>query len=185
MRKCRCLLYRIHTTKSIIPLSCMSKAFSRSSLMGCFALKHSLWTFEGVSSPERVVRSMQVTAFSSQAAYKGSKTKNTVIQFMLPKTNWLRRCRNWMPGSHSKNEEKYGIQHGGYAKNGLWQTWSADSCSRLDQYLRVQKGSGIKSLISQNQRIKFQFFLQKLTTKWDSARIRQTLLPGQKASCKK
>jgi len=77
----------MHTTKTIIPLSCMSKAFSRSSLMGCFALKHSLRTFEGVSSPERVVRSMQVTAFSSQAAYRWSEARYIVFQFTLPKPN--------------------------------------------------------------------------------------------------
>ena len=50
------------------PLSAILSAFIRSCLIGHFALKHRRCTFDWVSSPDRVVRSIQVTARKSQAA---------------------------------------------------------------------------------------------------------------------
>src|ERR1700730_17488447 len=49
-------------------ISVTPKASSKSCLTGDFALAHSRCTFPSVSSPESVVRSMQVIAFSNQAA---------------------------------------------------------------------------------------------------------------------
>ena len=51
-----------------LPRSCTSMAFSKSGLTGFLALKHNLFTLVRVSSPDRVVRSIHVTALSNQAA---------------------------------------------------------------------------------------------------------------------
>lgn len=44
--------------------------------MGFTALWHSLCTFENVSSPERVVKSIQDTARKSKAIWKEKREKN-------------------------------------------------------------------------------------------------------------
>lgn len=57
------------------PLLCMSIFSSWSYRIGWMAFKQSRWTLDGVSSPDRVVRSMHVTAFSSHAVCKHKHIK--------------------------------------------------------------------------------------------------------------
>src|ERR1700730_12756862 len=49
-------------------ISVTPKVSRRSGRTGDFALAHNRWTFPSVSSPDRVVRSIQAIALSSQAA---------------------------------------------------------------------------------------------------------------------
>lgn len=66
------------------PLLCISIFLSRSYRTGCMALRHSRRTLDGVSSPARVVRSIHVTAFSSQAAYRTNTHKfHAIIKKIL------------------------------------------------------------------------------------------------------
>ena len=60
---------RISYNQLVVPLSCISNLCMISSLMGLAALWHSLITLLVLSSPDNVVKSMQVTVLNNQAAY--------------------------------------------------------------------------------------------------------------------